>query len=129
MLISVVDDDPVFQFLCRAYFTHCSNDVNVINFSNGEAAWQYFKELTSSSEEVPKLVLIDINMPHMNGWDLVDQINKVDRFSDMHLYMVSSSISVNDREESLAKNLVRDYLKKPLAIVDFHRIYQEAVAD
>ncbi len=128
MLISVVDDDPVFQFLCKAYFTHCAEDVTVVNFNNGELAWLHFKKLLHCPEEIPKLILVDINMPNMNGWDLVDEMAKFDLLKNTHVYMVSSSISASDREKSLAKPLVKDYLKKPLSITDFQRIYQQAFA-
>lgn len=129
MLISVVDDDPVFQFLCRAYFAHCSENVPLLSFNDGHAAWLYFKDLINTKSPIPKLILIDINMPLMDGWTLVDEIDKLGILGNAHIYMVSSSISISDRDRSLSKPLVKDYLKKPLNLMDFKRIYQNALDD
>lgn len=127
MLICVVDDDPVFQFLCKAHFTHCAKDVDLLFFANGKEALENLATLHSSGHALPKLILVDINMPIMDGWELIDQLEKLSIFEQSHLYVVSSSIAASDQYKSLSKRLVKDYLKKPLSMADFQRIFQEAL--
>ncbi len=126
MLISVVDDDPVFQFLCRTYFTHCSSDAKLLFFSSGQEALSYFGKGSFTPEDIPKLILVDINMPLVDGWQLIDEMEEMGIFARSHVYMVSSSTAESDRERSLSKKLVKDYLKKPLSISNFKRIFEEA---
>ncbi|MFD2966104.1 response regulator [Sphingobacterium bambusae] len=126
MLISVVDDDPVFQFLCRTYFTHCSSDAKLLFFSNGQEALTYFGADSLTQEDIPSLILVDINMPLIDGWQLIDEMEKMNIFDNSHVYMVSSSTAESDRDRSLGKKLVKDYLKKPLSISNFKRIFENA---
>lgn len=126
MLISVVDDDPVFQFLCRTYFTHCSSEAKLLFFSNGQEALTYFDAASLTQEDIPSLILVDINMPLLDGWQLIDELEKKNLFDNSHIYMVSSSTAESDRGRSLGKKLVKDYLKKPLSIDDFKRIFEDA---
>lgn len=126
MLISVVDDDPVFQFLCRTYFAYCSSDIKLLSFSNGADALAYFRSNAKAVKNIPKLILVDINMPEIDGWKMIDEMDKLHLFENSHIYMVSSSTAESDREISLSKKLVKDYLRKPLDIDSFRRIFQEA---
>ncbi|TDS17663.1 response regulator [Sphingobacterium paludis] len=126
MLISVVDDDPVFQFLCRTYLKNCSSDVELLFFNNGADAMKHFQEMPETLDRVPKLMLIDINMPLMDGWELVDNMERMTIFNESHVYMVSSSIASDDREQSLSKSLVKDYLKKPISPSVFDSIFKDA---
>ena len=126
MLISIVDDDPVFQFLCRTYFTNCSVDVKLLFFNNGKEAIEYFLDAPKGGLHLPKLILVDINMPLMDGWELLDEMENMSVFAESHVYMVSSSIAAGDREKSLSKTLVKDYLKKPISPTVFDKMYKDA---
>ncbi|KGE12854.1 response regulator [Sphingobacterium deserti] len=127
MLISIVDDDPVFQFLCRTYFSNCSSDVEMLFFNNGMEAMEYFLDSNNGSHRLPKLILVDINMPIMDGWALLESMEAMPIFSESHVYMVSSSIAAGDRERSLSKSLIKDYLKKPIDPTVFDSIYKAAL--
>lgn len=71
--------------------------------------------LFSNFEESPTTVLIDINMPKMNGWELVERLSELlPKNDNLHVYMLSSSLSPKDKEMVKQHQLVQGYFNKPL---------------
>lgn len=65
-------------------------------------------------KDVPDILFLDINMPKLSGWQLLDSLNnsKVDLLS-MKIYIVTSSIDKYDTNKSKGYNIV-NFLNKPL---------------
>ena len=75
--ILCVDDDPITLMLCKKVIERTSFAQEIITAQNGEEAFQYFKKIIAeikkgNAVEYPKLVLLDLNMPVMNGWEFLD---------------------------------------------------------
>lgn len=127
MVICVVDDDPIFHYVCKVNFSLLCKDLEFLTFSDGQQAYDYFTTEIELGHSLPDILLVDINMPVMNGWELVDHLNKRQLLNKTKLYIVSSSLSPEDSFRSLSKKDVKSYLTKPLLKENFIQIYQAAV--
>ncbi len=114
--ICVIDDDMIYQFAIKLTIRQMGLAQNVITFSNGELARDFFLENLFSEELLPDLILLDINMPIMDGWGFLDWFsenqNKLPR--SIPVFMVSSSIDYRDIEKAKSYPSVVEYLSKPL---------------
>ena len=124
--VCIIDDDHVYINLVSKIIQLKNLSDNVIVFNNGREALDYFLTTIESSvdSEVPKIILLDLNMPIMDGWQFLEEFEKIQTKipKNINLYVVSSSINKSDIERARSKDVVLDYLTKPLKLQDFERI-------
>lgn len=60
------------------------------------------------------LVLLDINMPGVSGWDFLDRLYREDLAGLVRVAMVTSSVDPADKERARSYDIVIDYIDKPL---------------
>ena len=99
--ILVVDDDPKLLDLIQTTLKHDNYDV--IAASNGEDGLRYLSELK------PHLVVLDIMMPSMDGWEICNRVRKI---STIPIIMLTSLGSQDDIVRGLRAG-ADDYLVKP----------------
>ncbi len=75
--ICLIDDDEVLQFLFQEIVKlHNIADQTLI-FSDGSEAFDFFKDTQAEAEKLPDLVILDLNMPFMDGWEFLDEYQKI----------------------------------------------------
>ncbi len=123
-LACIIDDDPIYVFGLKRVMNMYNLCKNILVFENGEEALKYLKPLLETSESFPDVILLDINMPVMDGWQFLDQFvllkNKLKK--RVTIYMVSSSVNKHDINKAKAYEEVSDYIVKPVKIDDLKRI-------
>ena len=75
---------------------------------------------------MPDLILLDINMPIMDGWQFLDEFRKTKRQSNGQtiIYLVSSSDSISDLNKAKEyQDQVKDYFFKPMSLDDLKKIF------
>ncbi|MFN8417508.1 MAG: response regulator [Cytophagaceae bacterium] len=108
--ICIVDDDEIFQFITKKTFERLNRKDDLYIFSNGEEAIQYF---LSHQELKPDVIFVDINMPIMDGWDFMEELERI-QMNYPQIFMVSSSIDDKDLTKAKSMPLVKDYITKPI---------------
>jgi len=84
-------------------------------YSDGEAC---VKSLTAANAPLPDLIVLDLNMPKVDGFEVLKTLRSIPRFKDVLVAMVTSSESEEERETSV--NLGANALiVKPLQLRDF----------
>jgi two-component system chemotaxis response regulator CheY len=63
--IAIIDDDEIFQFTTRVRLEKLENIQEILSFEDGERAYDYL----CLGENLPDVILLDINMPIVDGWD------------------------------------------------------------
>ncbi len=113
--IALVDDDQTTNFLNKRLIESKGVADKVLIFKNGNEAIEHFSKLDTSSDLRPQLVLLDINMPVMNGFEFLDAYNNLgdSQKADQVVVMLSSSEQPDDKMEA-QKRGVEEYLSKPL---------------
>ncbi len=110
--VIITDDDPVTVFMHNLFVKKSGLTDNPVSFSNAMDTLEYL-----AKHEGPMrghLLLLDINMPGMSGWDLLNRINE-NKFRNVNVVIVSSSVNTEDREKADVCERVIDFLEKPLS--------------
>ena len=101
-----VDDDPVNQMVILTLFE--SEGYTVLQAMDGEQA---LKVLDKTRADPPDVVVLDIMMPNMSGYAVLDQM-KLDHPAELPVIFLSAKTSIADKVEGL-KHLCHDYQPKP----------------
>jgi len=90
---------------------------NVVIKTSGKEALDYLIENQKQSKENPDIIFLDINMPGMNGWEFLEQYQKLEESgkSKVVLIMLTSSDNPNDIAKSKEYPEITDYKIKPLS--------------
>ncbi|HRG90144.1 MAG TPA: response regulator [Chitinophagales bacterium] len=115
-LTYVVEDDKANNFLCRMTLEEVGI-TNVRSFLRAELAIADLKNMLETGEQFPSLILLDINMPAMDGWAF---LNEFRTFPDAAkakttIYLFSTSDHPKDVEKAQSYPEVLDFLAKPLS--------------
>lgn len=112
--IIVVDDDPQFIFLHNWSLKKLGFDVYPEQFQNGEKLVQFFKQNEDSQSKF--LILLDIYMPIMDGWEVLEFLESKGSFDTIKVILVTSSVDKGDKIKAENYTSIIDFLEKPLAI-------------
>ena len=110
--VIIIDDDAVVLFLHKLLIKKSKLPSHVRDFIDAEKAMHFLKHRTSTNY---LLIFLDINMPYYNGWDFLDQIEKLPVKENIFVVMVTSSINESDLKTAKSYDRVIDYREKPLS--------------
>lgn len=118
--ILLVDDDKVMLFLHEAFLKRSGVLCETVQCYNGEEALNYLDRYHSGNATF--LVLLDINMPVMNGWEFLRAVDGRSYLSQVLIVMVSSATEESEKARAFTFRQVIDYQQKPLTVETCKRI-------
>lgn len=124
--VFIVDDDKVFHFIIKKLLLKNDIDIIPIFFENGYDAIEELKENINSEIDLPDLILLDINMPIMDGWQFLDEFREVKSQLKKKpiIYLISSSDDIVDVNKSKEyKDEIKDYVLKPMDMETIEKIF------
>jgi DNA-binding response OmpR family regulator len=117
--IIVVDDNPDIILAVKSGLETSSEDYEVIGAESGR------KCLELLESEIPDLILLDIMMPEMSGWETFDKIKQNNSWVDIPVVFLTA------RTDHIAKNaggfLGEDYIEKPFEIDNLKKRIQKVI--
>ncbi|NNV56644.1 response regulator [Limnovirga soli] len=115
--IWIVDDDFIYSLLIKKDIERLQLSKNIHQFQDGEKAMQTIENHLAASQPLPDIILLDINMPVMDGWQFLDNYihKKYHLHLHSHVYLVSSSISIQDKQKALGYKNIKGHLIKPIS--------------
>lgn len=114
--ILLVDDDSIYLFIAQKTIEEQFPNTVITICKNGQEA------LSKLDSFNPDVMFLDINMPIMNGWDLLEKLKKKCQKLAYPIFMVSSSIDENDRDRAESYEFVKGFMQKPISkekFIDF----------
>lgn len=116
-LVMLVDDSHTDRFIHKKLLEIYSIGKDVVEFDNGRSALEYLRENADKEEKLPELILLDVLMPEMNGFDFLGYLEQIHGKlkKKPFLYMLSSTDDESDLKRARAIDLVQKMLRKPFS--------------
>jgi CheY-like chemotaxis protein len=112
----LIDDNPDDNFIHERvirnnHYTDC-----VIKMENAYDALDYFKNKTATDTQQIDILFLDINMPGMNGWEFLEEYDKLDSAcrKGVVVVMLTTSESEEDKRKAQKWGFTSDFKTKPL---------------
>lgn len=119
--IWIIDDDSIYKFVIQKLLTKTELFENVKLFSNGEEASIALKKEINLMTQLPDIILLDIEMPIMDGWGFMSEIDVLKpkiAEKNIKIFMTSSSIASEDKVKVDNNPNIKGYLTKPITLED-----------
>lgn len=112
--VALVDDDPIYTNAFKNLLVSWQIANPFLFFTNGKDALDFM--LIKEASGLPDILLLDLNMPKMNGWQFLESYLKIERQIEkkISIYLVSSSIWEDDLLRAKRNLLVTDFISKPI---------------
>ncbi len=107
--ILLVDDDPINNLITKRKLIKAKPEITLNIVESASEALAYLK---NPDKNRPQLILLDINMPDVDGWQFLQEFNQMNMSIKIIIY--TSSIDEYDYEKSKDYPQIQDYIVKPL---------------
>tara|TARA_R110002051_G_scaffold5851_3_gene29347 strand:- start:1182 stop:1619 length:438 start_codon:yes stop_codon:yes gene_type:complete len=120
--VLLVDDDPAATFINKVFIRNLPLDVEVYSATDGKDALDLLDEMSISlngeQSFIPCLLILDISMPVMDGWEFLDAYTQ--RYSQEiknKITIVVTTMSEDERDIIKASNnpMIKEFVHKPLS--------------
>jgi chemotaxis family two-component system response regulator Rcp1 len=119
ILILLAEDNDGDIFLVRRALEKRGVPHQLTVARNGEEALELLERAENGpSSEAPKLILLDLNLPKIDGTQVLSRLRKTSAFSGTPVIVLTSSDSPKDRESALALG-ANVYFRKPTDLQSF----------
>jgi DNA-binding response OmpR family regulator len=112
--IFVVDDKTDLLYSVKQGLEEIDSEFEVIGIQSAEKCLEKLR-----NKELPDIILLDIMMPGMNGWEMFDRLKENDSWKKIPVIFLTA------RTDKIAKNagkfLAEDYIEKPFNIEDLRQ--------
>ena len=117
MFYVLIDDDSIFNFIHAKVIRQVDEEADIADFISSSEALAFIKERFVSHKAEPTLVFLDINMPEINGFELLDAIKELpaESVSKMSIYIITSSLKEKDVRKSKEYPILKGYIGKTLS--------------
>lgn len=117
MRVLIIDDDPILIMVCSRLMNITGFSQTVTSSRDGKEGFELLQTtLAQSPDELPDLILLDINMPVMNGWDFLDLYAGLEALlpKKICIIMLSSTVDQADYDKANSYAQVSGFYSKPL---------------
>jgi CheY-like chemotaxis protein len=123
-IVFYADDDPDDLQLVQDAFSEFTREVEVITRSNGSEALSWLESL-SEFDSLPCLIILDVNMPVVDGKQVLRLLRSMERFAEVPVVLFTTSSLPSDR--AFAEKYGAGFITKPLQYKQMEQITDEFV--
>ncbi|MCH8330124.1 MAG: response regulator [Bacteroidetes bacterium] len=130
--VLLIDDNTIDNYISENLIKQTSFARHIYTYTNGRNALEFLGNLGRIEDHetfIPELILLDINLPILDGFQFLQEFEKLPASVKDHCRIIMLTTSVNpfDLEKALNSPNVIKYLSKPLTKTDLRELYQLAV--
>lgn len=114
--ILLVDDDEPTNFLNKMVIEEMDCTEEIITATSGAKALDYLTVKSDGTYPQPDLIFLDINMPGMNGWEFLEEYQKLEDLQKAKIVVVMLTTSMNPADQDKAQQIsgIKKFMHKPL---------------
>lgn len=113
-LIYLIEDDVISATVAEFVLKRAFSQVQVQCFSNGQRAFDALTDVLRDGAHLPDLILLDLNMPVMDGWEFLDVFSHLSLHQEISVIVLTSSIHPEELAKLAHYSSVKSYFAKPL---------------
>lgn len=113
-LTYIIDDDPVVLKINNIILKNHPSFIKTALFDYADDALDEIKEAANKNTTIPDLILLDLNMPIMDGWRFLEGLSEIKKNNQIPVVILTSSIDPRDIISAKKFKNVLDYISKPL---------------
>lgn len=121
-VVLIIDDDPIFVFVIQKLFFKIGGDYKIDSIKNGQFGLDHIEELHRNNQALPDVILLDLNMPMLDGWQFLDEIETKPFKEQLNIYLTSSTVDPLEHERVRLYKTVKRFVSKPISIEDLELI-------
>ena len=118
--ICIIDDDKIYTYGVSKIIKNHLPGNQITSYENGRNALESIKQMEEDNQELPDLILLDIDMPEMNGWDFLNEFQAVREKvnKEIQIFVISSRIDKKNQELYRVEwdQKVSDFIQKPVEV-------------
>ncbi|MCK0192532.1 response regulator [Arenibacter sp. F20364] len=113
----LIDDDEIFQFIMKNTIAEVSPNITIKFFSDGEKGIDFLRQNLGEANDLPDIILLDVNMPFMDGWEFLNEYKSLQSQikKEMDIYLLTSSNNPSDIAKAKEISALSGYLVKPIS--------------
>lgn len=117
--VFIIDDDVIHQRIAQIMIEKHHTYDSISSYTEATKALTFLQENLNNVSELPDVILLDLNMPVMDGWDFLEEFKtfQSELAKSINIYIVSSSVDENDKVRAAAYSTVKGFVSKPLSPV------------
>ena len=112
----LIDDNKHDNFFHEFIISDGNYADVVITKESGDTALDFLKNRLQTGDPQPDLIFLDINMPRMNGWEFLEEYEKLDKElqGKVIVVMLTTTESSPDKVKAVSKDITADFKIKPV---------------
>ena len=121
----IIDDSPMNNLICEKTIRLFSPDVSITAFTDPQVGLDYINSNYNTPFPIETVLLLDINMPVLSGWDVLERFKDFPDFirEQFKIYILTSSINVADKQKADNNPLVCGLLGKPITMTQLESMF------
>jgi len=116
----IIDDDEVILVIFKKMMLASQFHDAPRLFSKSKEGIDYLLQQQDST--LPCVIFLDINMPLMSGWDILDAIEDMSQQRSIYVILVTASSNMADKQNALKYQSIISFFVKPLLKKDFEEL-------
>lgn len=114
--VMLIDDNEIDNLINQKMLEASNIAETIFMHTGAKGALEFLKNIEKISVGLPEIIFLDIDMPLMDGFQFLDEFDKLsDKIkNNVSIIMLTSSINPQDLSKARKSNYVKKYINKPL---------------